>query len=194
MLPIGALLLLLARDRNARIAEAHRRLELVARERTRLQGAVARLGDAFAAKLDLEALTDLVLRGSIDAVDAEGGSLVLDAPRHPIALEIPAQERSDGDGAWRSLEVPFRFAAEGEDVRGALTVLRRDRAFREDEEQLLAVLVERAEHAAAEIVAHEAIREQAVTDPLTRLGNRRRLAGRPRSPPGRGHRATTRSC
>ena len=30
--------------------------------------------------------------------------------------------------------------------------------------------------AAAEIVAHEMLREQALTDPLTRLGNRRKLA------------------
>ena len=53
MLPVSALLVLLERDRSARIAQAQHRLELVARERTRLQGAVQRLGDAFAAKLDL---------------------------------------------------------------------------------------------------------------------------------------------
>ena len=37
-------------------------------------------------------------------------------------------------------------------------------------------LVERAQAAAAEIVAHELLREQAQTDPLTHLGNRRKLA------------------
>ncbi len=46
----------------------------MAHERTRLQAAVRRLGDAFAAKLDLEALTDIVLRGSIDALDADAGA------------------------------------------------------------------------------------------------------------------------
>ena len=48
-------------------------------------------------------------------------------------------------------------------------------------------LVERARRAAADIVAHELLREQALTDPLTGLGNRRKLAERPR-------RAATRSA
>ena len=56
-----------------RIEQAQHRLELVARERTRLQAAVQRLGDAFAAKLDLGALTDVLLGGSIDALDADAG-------------------------------------------------------------------------------------------------------------------------
>src|ERR1700761_7676612 len=51
VLPLSALLLILDRDRSARIAQAHHRLELVGRERTRLQGAVRRLGDAFSARL-----------------------------------------------------------------------------------------------------------------------------------------------
>jgi diguanylate cyclase (GGDEF)-like protein len=37
-------------------------------------------------------------------------------------------------------------------------------------------LVDRAKQAAADIVAHQRVREQAITDPLTGLGNRRKLA------------------
>jgi GGDEF domain-containing protein len=37
-------------------------------------------------------------------------------------------------------------------------------------------LVERAREAAADIVAHNLLREQALTDALTKLGNRRKLA------------------
>ena len=71
VLPLAALLMLLARDRHARIEQAQSRLQLAIRERSRLQSAVRRMGDAFAAKLDLDALVDIMLRGSIEALDAD---------------------------------------------------------------------------------------------------------------------------
>ncbi|MGO9902692.1 MAG: HD domain-containing phosphohydrolase [Solirubrobacteraceae bacterium] len=192
VLPLSGLLIVAARDRNARIAEAQRRLGVVARQRTRLQSAVQRLGDAFAAKLDLHALTDVVLDGSIDALDASAGRMVLDLPaaaainKSAGARElVPLLERVgdtvrctqearqiEGDGGW-ALAVPFSL---GPDSRGALAVARVGRAFGEDEQAVMLGLVERAQTAATEIVAHELLREQAQTDPLTRLGNRRKLA------------------
>ena len=83
ILPLSVLLMLFARDRSARIAQAQHRLELLGRERHRLQGAVSRLGDAFAARLDLDALTDIVLSGAVEALDADGGRLTLDGPDRP---------------------------------------------------------------------------------------------------------------
>ena len=44
ILPLSVLLILFARERSARIAQAQHRLELLGRERKRLQGAVRRLG------------------------------------------------------------------------------------------------------------------------------------------------------
>ncbi len=192
VLPLSGLLMVAARDRSARIAEAQRRLGVVARQRTRLQSAVQRLGDAFAAKLDLHALTDVVLHGSIDALDASAGRMVLDLPAEPAidksggARElVPLLERVgdavrytqkarqiEGDGGW-ALAVPFSL---GPDSRGALAVARQGRAFSDDEQAVMLGLVQRAQTAGAEIVAHELLREQAQTDPLTRLGNRRKLA------------------
>ena len=95
VLPLGALLLVLARDRSARIEQAHQRLELVRQERSRLQSAVQRLGDAFASKLDLEALLDIVLRGSIEALDAGAGriELVGSDVAHDIRVPCPATGR-----------------------------------------------------------------------------------------------------
>ncbi len=93
ILPLFGVLLLLSRDRNARIAQAQRRLDLVAHERTRLQTAVRRLGDAFAAKLDFDALTDIVLRGSIEALDADAGRLTLSGSLNPRVLEIAGTPR-----------------------------------------------------------------------------------------------------
>ena len=192
MLPLTGLLLLADRDRNARIAEAHRRLGVVARQRTRLQAAVSRLGDALAAKLDLRALADVVLDGSIDALDASAGRLTFHpAASAPItkfsgceALEALLERvdaaagstadslQLDRDDAW-ALAVPFRVGPGG---RGRLAVARRGRPFSEDEQALIRGLVERAQTAAEDIIAHELLRAQAQTDPLTSLGNRRKLS------------------
>jgi len=198
ILPLIALLLLASRDRSARIERAQRRLELVARERSRLQTAVRRLGDALAAKLDLAALTDIVLRGSIEALDADAGRLTLSgtlAGLEPREIEIGrtpdvgealrrAAELANSDqepcqlergGVW-ALALPFGFSINDGRASGALAVAREGRAFGDDEEAVVHGLVERARQAAADIVAHQLLREQALTDSLTKLGNRRKLA------------------
>jgi diguanylate cyclase (GGDEF)-like protein len=195
LLPLNGVLLLLSRDRSARIAQAQRRLDLVARERARLQTAVRRLGDALAAKLDMEALTDIVLRGSVEALDADGGCLRLGGALAPRSIEIgggphvqaaldaaaeaaEAGERSrqmERGGAW-ALALPFCFESDAGRARGALAVARQERPFRDDEEAVMQGLVERARQAASDIVAHHLLREQAFTDSLTKLGNRRKLS------------------
>jgi diguanylate cyclase (GGDEF)-like protein len=198
ILPLIALLLLASRDRSARIERAQRRLELVARERSRLQTAVRRLGDALAAKLDLKALTDIVLRGSIEALDADAGRLTLGGALgglQPRELEIGGTPsvgealrraaelaNTDGEacqleraGVW-ALALPFGFSSNRGKASGALVVARKGRAFGDDEEAVVHGLVERARQAAADIVAHQLLREQALTDALTKLGNRRKLA------------------
>ncbi|HEY1711894.1 MAG TPA: diguanylate cyclase [Solirubrobacteraceae bacterium] len=189
--PLVFLLWLLARDRSQRIEQAHRRLKLVEHERARLQIAVRRLGDAFAAKLDLSGLLEILLHGSIEALDADAGRLTLTAGRAPLdltagadealrALERPAAAPAypiqvGEAGAW-TLSLPMRVAASPRVVAGTLRFVRDGRAFEEDEIALIAELISKAELSAAEIIAHQAIREQVVTDPLTGLGNRRKLS------------------
>ena len=80
VLPLVFLLWLLARDRSQRIDQAHGRLKLVEHERERLQSAVRRLGDAFAAKLEVNGLLEILLHGSLEALDAAAGTLHLAGP------------------------------------------------------------------------------------------------------------------
>jgi diguanylate cyclase (GGDEF)-like protein len=195
VLPLAVLMRVLDRDRNARIANAQHRLELVGRERTRLQGAVRRLGEAFAAKLELPALAGIVLHSSVEALDAAAGTLALRLPQRPALLDSVGAddqvalleaachvadsssrpEQLERDGAW-ALAVPFGLGGGEESVRGVVAVAREGRKFRADEEALLSGLVERAHTAVCEILAHEVLRQQAITDPLTGLGNRRKLS------------------
>ncbi|HEX4465833.1 MAG TPA: HD domain-containing phosphohydrolase [Solirubrobacteraceae bacterium] len=195
IVPFYGVMLLLSRDRNSRIEQAQRRLDLVARERTRLQSAVGRLGEALSAKLDLDALTKIVLHGSIEALDADAGCLTLSGPREPQLVEVSGSPRValtlraaaqtargeerpcqlEREGTW-ALALPLGFSTYAGRVRGALAVARQDRPFRPDEQAVMEDLVERAREAAGEIVVHELLREQAHTDTLTKLGNRRKLA------------------
>ena len=192
-LPLVFLLWLLAHDRSQRIDKAHQRLKLVEQERVRLQSAVRRLGDAFAAKLELSSLLEILLHGSIEALDAAAGRLELAGGPSPVRLSVGVEGwldamRPEGAGApsldgpvqvghagvWR-LSVPMRIAAAPKELAGSLWLVRAGRAFEEDEIALITELVGKAKLAAAEIIANHAIREEAMTDPLTGLGNRRRL-------------------
>ena len=194
VLPLVFLLWLVARDRSQRIDKAHHRLQLVEQERVRLQSAVRRLGDAFAAKLELEGLLEILLHGSVEALDAAAGRLELTGGSSPVRRSVGVEGWLDelaGEaagveavstpvqvgraGVWR-LTAPVRIAAAPRDITGSLWLVRAGRAFEDDEIALIGELIDKAELAAAEIIAHQAIREQAMTDALTGLGNRRRLS------------------
>jgi len=193
VLPLAGLLMLLARDRRARIEQAQSRLQLAIRERSRLQSAVRRMGDAFAARLDIDALVDIMLRGSIEALDADTGCLRLvgspplqvpaDAPDDLCqALDAAAEAATASgetehahDAAGWALALPFRVGGP-ESLLGAVAIARRERPFQDDEVALLTELVAKGRTAAADILGHHALREQAISDPLTGLGNRRKMA------------------
>jgi diguanylate cyclase (GGDEF)-like protein len=192
VLPLAALLVLLARDRRKRIEQAQHRLEVAVRERARLQAAVRRLGDAFAAKLDVDAVLDILLLGSIEALDGDAGTIRLaggEARRLPVDAPAATQAALDSVAATvmrtaesQQVEDPAGWALglalriDGPGHPGAICIARDERPFQPDEVSLLEELVAKAQTAAAEIVAHHALREAATRDSLTGLGNRRKLA------------------
>ncbi|HET8756696.1 MAG TPA: diguanylate cyclase, partial [Solirubrobacteraceae bacterium] len=177
VVPLALLLWLLARDRHRRIEQAHHRLKLLEHERGRLQAAVRRLGDAFAAKLELDALLEILLHGAIHSVDAAAGRLELDGLATPVRLDAGTHERLRTPSAGAAtLTLPVVIAADPEPVTGTLRLVRDGRDFDAAELGLLEELTTKAGHAASEILANQALRDQAVTDALTGLGNRRRLA------------------
>jgi diguanylate cyclase (GGDEF)-like protein len=188
VLPLAGLLGLLARDRRQRIGQAQHRLEVAVRERSRLQSAVRRMGDAFAAKLDLDALLNIALRGSIEALDADGGLLRIagreqqslpDADREAVAAALAAATAAlagDAQQIERSAVWAVALPLDDPGVEGFVCIARHERAFQDDEIALLAELVAKAQAAAADILSHQALRAQAMSDPLTGLGNRRKLA------------------
>jgi diguanylate cyclase (GGDEF)-like protein len=191
VLPLAGLFMVMGHDRNRRIEQGQRRLELAIRERGRLQSAVRRMGEAFAARLDLDALMDILVRGSIEAVDADAGWLAmrdhepqrkpagataeLDPALHAaagaaMAADGPAQV---SDGAGWAIALPL--VVEGS-FEAAVCIARTARPFEEDEIALLGELAAKGRSAAADILGHQVLRAQALTDPLTGLGNRRQLA------------------
>jgi len=195
VIPLALLLWMLARDRSRRIEQAHARLKLLEHERCRLQSAVRRLGDAFAAKLELDALLQILVHGTMEALDGAAGRLQLSGlPSAGRFIAGPADRVRDldatadgdqrissavqivNDSGW-TLILPVAIGATPRTATGTLAIARDERAFQDDEIALLSELVAKAEQAGTEILANQALREQAMTDPLTGLGNRRRLAG-----------------
>src|SRR3954454_2643904 len=193
VLPLAGLLLLMAGDPRKSIEQAQHRLEVAVRERSRLQAAVRRMGDAFAAKLDIDALLEIMLRGSIEALAADAGGLQLghrqarclpeDAPADvgvglraaiDAAAATGVPQQIDGPAGW-ALAVPFTVDGPASSD-GAIGIARHERAFAADEVELLSELVGKAQTAAADILGHHALREQALRDSLTGLGNRRKMA------------------
>ena len=197
VLPLLALLAAFAADRRSRIEEGIRRLDALRQERARLEGALRRIGDAFASNLDRDALLELALRTILEALDADRAQVIsADAPATAPATATAAGDDgcleptlADAAAAARTTAAvadcarPPCFglglrlhdpAAEGEAV-AALVVARRDRPFGDDERGLFGYLVNQASVALTNVELHDRLRTQATTDELTGLANHRRF-------------------
>ncbi len=177
--------------------ELERRLDELSQERTRLRESIRRIGETFASNLDRQALLELALRTTIDAVQAEFGRLsargqsddplvetvrvgsltglehqIYDAERSALGAaglgEVAADEVSVAAIALSPVEPGGR-------AHGLITVGRRGRPFTDDDREILRSLASQATLALENVELHFQVRRQAVTDELTGLANHGRF-------------------
>jgi len=182
---------------NKMSRQLEERLAELAQERARLEDAMRRIGETFAANLDRDGLMDIVVKTAVDGVGAEGGrAMVRPAEGEPLrlvagagdlegledavhaaearVLETGQRSSAAVDGA-AALSHPMRPDDPGAPIPGVVSVARRGRAFSAAERELFHYLAGQAALSIENVGLHETVERQAVTDELTGLYNRRRF-------------------
>jgi diguanylate cyclase (GGDEF)-like protein len=193
----------LGQEFNKMSRQLEARLQDLQEERRRVELSMRRLGETFMSNLDRDALLEIVVRTTVDAVDADGGramlrtsenggsslepvvssgdvgelaSAVREAEERVLAHSNPTVLEREGAAA---LAHPLRAGpAAGEaatDVTGTVTVWRAARPFTEAERELFHYLAASAAVSVENVGLHQTVERQAVTDDLTGLSNRRRF-------------------
>ena len=182
VVPLLAVFAALAADRRARIEEVSSRLDELRDERRRLEATMRRVGDAFATKLDRDALLGLVTQTAAEAVGAEFCGVLpgdsVPAPQLTAAVDQARElARRHGrlstavDGDAVAMAHPLGPCA-GADV---LVVARTAAGFTSDHEALFGYLAGQAAVALENVNLHDRLRREATTDELTGLANHRRF-------------------
>jgi diguanylate cyclase (GGDEF)-like protein len=187
----------LGREFNSMARQLETRLEELQREQTRLQEAIRRVGESFAAGLDPQNLLAIVVQTAVDGTGAAVGRATMrrstdDALRevahagdtHEYRRPLHAAEAAVIDagqvaeiqvGGSSALAAPLGATEDGNQVIGIVSVARSDRAFTADERELFAYLTSGASVSVENVGLHETVQRQAVTDELTGLFNHRRF-------------------
>jgi diguanylate cyclase (GGDEF)-like protein len=183
---------------NKMSRQLEERLEELNQERARLQDAMRRIGETFAANLDREGLLEIVVKTAVDGVGADGGRASVRPNANAALQQVALTGTVDGlEEAIRAAEARVLETGEpceatvdgiaalshpmrrGDDVHarvsGVVSVVRRDRAFSVAERELFHYLAEQAAVSIENVGLHETVERQAVTDELTGLFNRRRF-------------------
>ncbi len=165
-------------------------IDQLRRQRTELDRSVQRLGEAFAAGLDREALLTIIAETALGACEAEyarvsleGGELI-EVPTRSTGVArdaaVAGQKRADREGAkvdvrrddGVALAAPLKRLSDG-DVVGSLAIGRRGKPFDDADRDVFLYLIGQTAASIENILAHERVAEQAVTDELTGLPNNR---------------------
>ena len=183
----------------ARMWELVRRLaenaQRQAGERARLEHAIRRIGETFAANLDRDGLLEIVVRTAVDAVNADYGRAAARlGPDGPVlerastgrpgwlgdtvtAAEAVAHRSRRSEqvtrGRRRALAVPL--ATPGGALGVFLSVARDGNPFSGAERELFDYLAREAAVSLENVDLHELVQRQALTDELTGLSNHRRF-------------------
>lgn len=183
----------LAEEFNKMSGRLAAQIEQLRAQRDEIERSVQRIGEAFASGLDRGALLEIVAETAVSACNASYGVIALGgrvgdeveagdataALRDAIAV---AEERATragelsehcADGAC-ALAAPIARLGDAEPV-GVLSVARAERPFDAGERDVFRYLVGQAAASIENIALHELVSEQAVTDDLTGLSNKRRF-------------------
>ena len=183
----------LAREFNKMSDRLAGQMAELTRQREELDRSVRRLGTAFAAGLDREALLEIVVETAIASCGAETGRVSMLDQIEPLATAGPAPDErladalerasrasldsrglSDAPGAGaQAIAIPLSPPGEQHTVLGTMSVARHGEPFSDGERDVFRYLVGQAEVSIHNIGAHERIVEQSVTDDLTGLSNSR---------------------
>jgi diguanylate cyclase (GGDEF)-like protein len=186
----------LGKEFNSMARQLEARLEELQRERARLQEAIRRVGESFAAGLDRVGLLEIVVQTAVDGIGASAGRATMRDPEdrlkevartgEPEAFRraLHAAEAAVIDagqiaeiqvGGASALAAPLGATEDGDQVIGIVSVARGDRAFTHGERELFAYLTNQASVSVENVDLHETVQRQAVTDELTGLFNHRRF-------------------
>jgi diguanylate cyclase (GGDEF)-like protein len=186
----------LGKEFNSMARQLESRLEELQRERARLQEAIRRVGESFAAGLDRVGLLEIVVQTAVDGIGASAGRATMrgaDDRLQEVARAgepesfrraLHAAEAAVIDagqvaeiqvGGASALAAPLGATEDGDQVIGIVSVARGDRAFTHGERELFAYLTNQASVSVENVDLHETVQRQAVTDELTGLFNHRRF-------------------
>ena len=186
----------LGKEFNSMARQLEARLEELQRERARLQEAIRRVGESFAAGLDRVGLLEIVVQTAVDGIGASAGRATMrgagnqlqevartgepEAFRRALhaaeAAVIDAGQIAEIQvGGASALAAPLGATEDGDQVIGIVSVARGDRAFTHGERELFAYLTNQASVSVENVDLHETVQRQAVTDELTGLFNHRRF-------------------
>ncbi len=189
---------LLGEEFNKMSGQLESRLADLRVERERLRGAMRRIGVALASNLDRDGLLEVVVNAAVDGVGAGAGrATVRRGPGAPLATVASAGDlaglgRTISDAETRALysgepveshengiaclALPLRLRTGG--TAAVVAIARAGVPFRPDERELVEYLAAQATTSIENVALHERAEEQAVTDALTGLANRRHFEDR----------------
>jgi diguanylate cyclase (GGDEF)-like protein len=184
----------LGQEFNAMASELETRLEELRQERARLQESIRRIGETFASNLDRDALLQIVVNTSVDAVNAGAGRATSrERPGAPLqqravagdvrahgeairAAEAQALDTGESSAAQEGGGFALAHPLRPDDgaVQGLVSIAR-DTPFSPEERELFRYLAAQASVSMENVDLHELVQRQAVTDELTGLFNHRRF-------------------
>jgi diguanylate cyclase (GGDEF)-like protein len=174
-----------------RLAE---QMDQLRRQQVQIDRSVRRIGEASAAGLDRDALLEILAETAVGACDAEYGLIALSGREGAeaevgqafasesiqdavLAAEAQADRTGElseesADGAF-ALAGPLRRIGDPPARLGVITVARSSRPFNAAERDVFLYLIGQAAASIENVALHEQVSEQAVTDDLTGLANKR---------------------